>query len=159
MYQAMVGFSYDFYGSSALPVSHNDTSGYVYVNESYSVDSDDDGKNVKRTSTLETTASTWVSQSSSEGNDYNASTEEDVDSMVDAIANCNFDIAWDIDVEDRNDDNKNAHTSVREVDLVKEKETEPAVKYEAFDCVVEEMACNDVIYCHPPYTPGKSCNL
>jgi hypothetical protein len=63
-YQAMVGFYHSF---------------------SYSVESDeddDDGKKVQRTSTLETAASTWISQSSSEGNDYNASTEEDVDDMA-----------------------------------------------------------------------------
>ena len=139
MYQEIV-FSHDFYRSSTSPVSHRNTSGYAYVNESYSVESDDDddGKKVKRTSTLETTASTWVSQSSSEGNDYNASTEEDVDVMVDAVANCNFDIAWDIDVEDRNDDNKEAQ------ELINEKETEPEVKDEAIDCAEKQMAYIDV---------------
>jgi len=84
-YQAMVGFSHDFYNRSmtALPESHSDTSG---VNESYSYsvesDEDDDGKKIQSSSTLETAASTWISQSSSEENDYNASTEEDVDDMA-----------------------------------------------------------------------------
>lgn len=84
-YQAMVGFSHDFYNRSmtALPESHSDTSG---VNESYSYsvesDEDDDGKKIQSSSTLETAASTWISQSSSEGDDYNASTEEDVDDMA-----------------------------------------------------------------------------
>lgn len=87
-YQAMVGFSHDFYDRSrnTLPVSYSDTSGFACVNESYSYsvesDEDDDGKKVQRTSTLETATSTWISQSSSEGNDYNVSTEEDVDDMA-----------------------------------------------------------------------------
>jgi chromosome segregation ATPase len=76
-YQAMVGFSHDFYSRSR--VSQSD------VSYSYSVESDEDddeGKKVQRTSTLETAASTWISQSSSEGNDYCASIEEDVDDMA-----------------------------------------------------------------------------
>lgn len=87
-YQAMVGFSHDFYNrpKNTLPVSHSDTSGFAYVNESFSYlvesDEDDDGKKIQRTSTLETATSTWISQSSSEENDYNASTEEDVDDMA-----------------------------------------------------------------------------
>jgi len=67
--------------------------------------------------------------------------EEDVDVMVDAIANCNVDIAWDLEVQgDKvvcvDEEHVNITNPREEEELVNEKDSELEVEYVVFDCVV-----------------------
>lgn len=69
--------------------------------------------------------------------------EEDVDVMVDTIAKCHFDIAWDLEVQGNNvvcvDEEHVNNTNPREEELISEKDsTEPEVKDQALDFIVGE---------------------
>jgi hypothetical protein len=81
----------------------------------------------------------------------NASEEdEDVNAMVDAIANCNVDIAWDIDVHGDNvvcidEDHVNITNPSDEEELTNEKGTELEVKdVVVLDCIVGEEDNTDL---------------
>ena len=67
--------------------------------------------------------------------------DEDVNTMVDAIANCNVDIAWDLEVQgDKvvcvDEEHVNITNQREEEELVNEKDSELEVSYVVFDCVV-----------------------
>jgi hypothetical protein len=67
--------------------------------------------------------------------------DEDVNTMVDAIANCNVDIAWDLEVQgDKvvcvDEEHVNITNPREEEELVNEKDSDLEVSYVVFDCVV-----------------------